>query len=149
MHGNEITISTDLPVLLADWLADTDVLDRALAALGRFCTAVPLKLAAWLGSELRTPENSAPPRVVAAEPGPWNGLVFVEHDEPRFWVFAKAGGRSAREQVHPPVERFSPTYDERHGWPPGAQRGPAMWSEHEEPEWYGSPMEPRPWRGGP
>ena len=148
MHGNAIAISADLPVIVADYLAETDVLVRPVVAFTRLVASIPLKLAAWLGPELRTPENSPPPRVIPAELGPWTGVIFVVNDEPRFWVFAKAAGRPSREPMPSPSAPFGPPYDGRYGGPPGSPGAPAVWPEDAEPEWYGPPLEPRPWRGG-
>ena len=87
MASTELVIAeTDLPIIIADVLTDTDVVQRSLSALGRFFIEVPLKLASWLGPELRTPGNSPPPRFIPGEAGPWNGVVFVEQDDPRYWV---------------------------------------------------------------
>lgn len=45
----------------------------------------------WASSELRTPGNSPQPVVTISEPGPWNGVVVIEADQPAFWLLAKAG----------------------------------------------------------
>ena len=149
MHDDDNDLSFDFTVLIADYLASTNVLDRTVAALGKFCAAIPFKLAGWLGPALKTPDNSNAPRVIPGEPGPWTGVIFIEHDEPRYWVFAKASGPTTRRPIGPQPDRFGPSYDDRSGRPPGAFRAPTVWPEQEEPDWYGPPMEPTSWRGGP
>jgi len=145
MHEGEIT-TVDLPVLVADFVAEACLLDRALAVLWWHHTAVPLKVIAWLGPELRTPDNSPPPRFVPAEPGPWNGIIFLEHDEPRLWLLAKSG--ELARNTFPRAEPFAPMHEAPFGR--GYAHQPMhVWPEQEEPEWYGGPFQPPSWRGGP
>jgi len=140
-----ICAPTDLPVIVADYLADTDLMQQSLLALGKFFIAIPVKLAAWLGPELRTPDNSQPPRFIPSESGPWNGVVFVEQDDVRYWVLAKAQSRPRQQPATQGPDRYSPQHDERYGWPPEQYRGHYYPEEDQEPEYFARPWEQGPW----
>ena len=139
-------VPTDLPTVVADFLAETNLVHRGLSAVCRFLAKIPVTVVSWLGPELKTPDNSEPPRFIPAEAGPWNGVVFIEQDDPRYWVLAKAQGRN---QHQPPMnaqrERFQQSYGERYDWPPGTQRSPYGYEE-QEPDYFARPWEPGLWR---
>ena len=81
----------DLPVVAADALADTRALDLAVAAVGQQLRRLALLARRWIGPELHTPGNSAAPRVVHTEPGPWHGVIIVDDDVASYWLLVRSG----------------------------------------------------------
>lgn len=92
MHARTPKSVVDLPVLVADFIAETFFDGDSVASVGQCLAALPVWLTSWLDSELRTPHNSAAPHVTVAEPGPWNGVIFLTADDPSYWVLSKSGG---------------------------------------------------------
>ncbi len=92
MHARTPESVVDLPVLVADFIADTVFDTDAVLYVGQCLAALPVWLTSWLDSELRTPVNSAAPHVTISDPGPWNGVIFLTADDPSYWVLSKSGG---------------------------------------------------------
>jgi len=132
----ELATTVDLPVLFADLIVDTGLLDRLCASLGGALKALPSRLAAWFGPELHTPANSPAPSVTFGDGALWNGVVFIEASEPAFWLVVKAGPDRRRrgfDSQRQPAEPFG-----SRAW---AQDSGSYW---EEP--YREPREREPWR---
>jgi hypothetical protein len=112
-----MAVELDLPVLVADTLVDSGVLDHVVSAIAKVLGALPARIVAWFGPELRTPQTTPAPMVSFAEPGPWNGAVFVEADTPTYWLLVKANAaKGARFHQSPPP--FADPYGRPdRGWP--------------------------------
>lgn len=138
----------DVPVVAADFLVDSGIFDRLLAVVRTATAGVPGKLRLWLGSDLRDPSNSLPPFVEPTEPGPWDGVILIECDEPTYWLLVRAGDQKQRPAVAP-----KPTAGSRPYWadPPLASRDRAErrdrmnWPDQEEP-WNSPPVDGELWR---
>ena len=133
--GSAATV--DVPLLVAELIVDTGLLDALCGKVARVLRALPSRLAAWFGPDLHTPDNSAAPSVTFADGELWNGIVFVEASEPAFWLLVKAGPdrrqRGFRDQRRPSNPSGAQTW---------AQDGGPYW---EEP-YSGEPWERESWR---
>ena len=96
----------DLPTLVADAMVDSGIFDSLIEGLSRTLKAIPRRVVAWLGPELHTPTNSSPPLMTLAEPGLWNGVVFVESNEASYWLLTKANPGN-RLEAHRPTPPFT------------------------------------------
>ena len=144
-HDGIVDTALDLPVLAADALADSGILEAIFGGLSDLVVAIPARVVSWLGPELRTPDNSPAPRFIPAEQGPWNGVVFIEGDQPSYWVLARASASRVEQQRQRPVPPFADTR------PPGAwphdPREPSYssWPYDDYPHDPDRPWEHPPW----
>jgi hypothetical protein len=92
----------DSRTLVAEFLARTGLIDRILFHLGRAALGVPRALARWLGPDLRTPTNSARPRVQFAEDQPVSGILVVHQDEAVAWILIRLGDSAGRKDPELP-----------------------------------------------
>ncbi len=138
------TTGIDLPTLVADAMVDSGAFDSLVEGIGRALKSVPKRVAVWLGPELHSPDNSAAPSVSFAGSELFNGVVFIESNEPSYWLLVKAsvGRCQQRHNQPPPFTGRDPYGQPDHRWPhePSGTRG--FWPEV-------SPCEPPPWEGDP
>jgi hypothetical protein len=121
----------DIPVVVADYIADCGLLDSMVASITRVVTAIPERVTNWLGPELRTPDTSRPPDMTFNDPGPWNGIVFVEANEPTYWLLVRANaGRRANDSYRQPFTSREPGFS---GWSPDSAPIRNVWHQEQWP----------------
>ena len=119
----------DAPEVLADYLWRTDLVTPIVKCIGGALVAGPLTLARWLALEVRTPDNSHPPRVVLTEPGRFSGVILVHRNEARVWAMTKVADDyttcpAHRSQVLHPDPRSSIRNDDQY-----RQARAPLWAE--------------------
>lgn len=131
----------DGPVMVADFIAKSGLLDLMLAEVGRVMVTLPLGLLRWLGEDLKTPLNSTPPKIYSAGGAATSGVVFIHDNEPFLWALVEVGGPNRPEPISPQPASFrSRTQDFLH-----AGSGEPRWRQEEHrSRWDG---EDEDWRG--
>ena len=141
----------DLHVVFADLLVDSGLLDSLAALAKRAVSAVPAKLVTWLGPELCTPENSRAPQIIIPEAGPWNGIIFIEADDPAYWLLVRASAARANTAGRPPHDSFpgsSGRHDSSRWSSASPEQGRTIWPNDEPPPPFNEPWDRDPWSRG-